>query len=541
MADLLFGVETEYAINGMRGNKELDRAKLISQLMELAHRSLSHLPDRSSAGMFLENAARLYLDCGLHQEYAGPECSNPWDIVRYIEAGHQTLLNLAQSVAAASPPHTEVGCYRSNVDYSGSGATWGCHESFLHKMSANDLPEQIIPHLVTRIIFTGSGGFDSLSPGLRFTLSPRVSHLQRVVSSESTYSRGIYHTKNEPLCKGSSRLHVLSGESLCSHLAMFLKTGTTSLIVAMAEAGLQPGMPVQLTSPLDAIRAVASDVTCAKPLRMRGGGARTAIEIQRHYLEMAEAHAGDAFMPPWAPQVCAHWRAVIDRLENAPRSITTVLDWGIKLALYADRAARRGIAWDMLPFWTDILVRLHGAFQNTEYRDQPLSIDLACGPRSPFPKLAAELSARLQTKALDWSALKRVLELRSEFFEIDTRFGQLGSKGIFNMLDAAGTLDHRIDGVDNIEHAMANPPLGTRAAVRGEVIRRLAREKRDWHCDWPFITSGSLGKTLDLSDPFAKEERWNQAPRRAPEEGGPDLRAETSRLQRMLASFLEGQ
>ena len=132
MGHRLFGVETEYALNGMKGRREVDRGTLVHQLLEVGSKSLVHLPDLSSSGMFLENGARLYLDCGLHQEYATPECSNPWDVVRHIEAGHRTMLNLISSIPLAKVADTEIGCYRINVDYSGTGSTWGCHESYLH-------------------------------------------------------------------------------------------------------------------------------------------------------------------------------------------------------------------------------------------------------------------------------------------------------------------------------------------------------------------------------------------------------------------------
>src|SRR5207249_4593714 len=126
------------------------------------------------------------------------------------------------------------------------------HESYLHRGDPCVCPKQIVPHLASRLIYSGAGGFDPRSLGLDFSLSPRVSHLFNVKSSESTKDRGIFHTKDEPLSeKGFHRLHVICGESLSSRLASFLKVGTTALVVAMIEAGLQPGDDVELRSPID--------------------------------------------------------------------------------------------------------------------------------------------------------------------------------------------------------------------------------------------------------------------------------------------------
>jgi proteasome accessory factor A len=305
MADRLLGVETEYAISSTQGLEAADHRVIVRHLLDLAHTTLRNLQDGSSSGLFMENAARLYLDCGMHVEYSTPECANPWDAVRYVEAGHQTMLNLIQKMTRERTPEIQSACYRVNVDYSGTGATWGCHESYLHRMPPAALPPDLIPFLVSRMIFAGAGGFDPFSAGLRFTLSPRAAHIERAISSDSTSERGIFHAKNEPLCAGYNRLHVLCGESLCSQLAMFVKFGATCLVVALAEAGVAPGGAVQLDSPLAALRTVAADLTLKRPLKVKDPSRRmTAFEIQRHYLAMAESHSRESFMPLWAPEVC---------------------------------------------------------------------------------------------------------------------------------------------------------------------------------------------------------------------------------------------
>lgn len=514
MTERLLGVETEYAISGTRGQEVVDRALIVRRLLDLARCTLPHLRDGSSSGVFLENAARLYIDCGLHVEYSTPECANPWDAVRYVEAGHRTMLELIQKFANGRARGVETGCYRVNVDYSGNGATWGCHESYLHRIPPDALPFHLIPHLVSRIVYTGAGGFEPLSGGLRFTLSPRASLIERTISSDSTGSRGIFHTKDEPLGTGYHRLHVICGENLCSQLAMFLKFGATSLVVAIAEAGLCPGKDVQLVAPLEALRAVAGDLDCKKPLRVKGSPGMTAIDIQRHYLAMAEARLNQSFMPSWAPAVCAQWRRVLNLLEAGPAAVSKMLDWAMKLSLYASQASRRGLNWARLPFWAEIIDRQRHAVALPSDNSQ-LPLDLAPGPETPAPGANAELDALLQRKGLQWDELRQVQALRAEFLEIDTRFGQLGPRGVFTALDEASILDHCVPGVDNIEHAMWNPPSTGRAKLRGAVVRRVAGDKEgDWYCDWQRIYSNRHARILDLSDPFAQTETWHDTPPR---------------------------
>jgi proteasome accessory factor A len=513
MADRLMGVETEYAISGMQGEEAADHSTIIRHLLDVSHTSLPNLQDGSSSGLFLQNGARLYLDCGMHLEFSTPEVSNPWDAVRYVEAGHHTMLSLIERVGRESIPDVQIGCYRVNVDYSGTGSTWGCHESYSHKMAPSDLPQNLIPHLVTRQVYSGAGGFEPFSSGLKFTLSPRAAHIDRTTSLDSTNSRGIFHSKNEPLCSGYNRLHVICGENLCSHAGMFVKFGATSLVVAMAEAGLTPGSAVELDSPLSAFRIVAGDLTLKQPLKIKGQPQRmTALDIQKHYLAMAEKHSRETFMPLWAPDVCLQWRRVLDALDSDMDAASTMLDWPMKLHLFASHAALRGVDWSHLPLWNSIIDRMHDAME-LPMNGEVFPLEQAISPGSPIPEVARQIEALLHQKGLDWDELRLLLKLRAEFYEIDTRFGQLGPRGIFEMLENDGVLAHNVGGVENIEHATRNPPSKGRAKIRGAVVRRLAGyEEGRWVCFWDRIFSQKYGRMLDLSDPFATSEVWSNLP-----------------------------
>ena len=65
MAERLFGLETEYAFSALDPQgKSVDRSASISRILGLARKRLAHLPRMSSSGIFLENGARFYVDCG---------------------------------------------------------------------------------------------------------------------------------------------------------------------------------------------------------------------------------------------------------------------------------------------------------------------------------------------------------------------------------------------------------------------------------------------------------------------------------------------
>jgi proteasome accessory factor A len=509
MTQRLFGMETEYAVNDHGANASgSEKHTLAWQLMAVAREQLKHLRDFGD-GMFLENGSRLYIDSGYHPELSTPECADPADVVRYILAGERILLDIASKLEEKTLG-SSLSFFKCNVDYSGAGTTWGCHESYLHRMSPGELSEEIVPHLVSRIIYTGAGGFDSLSPGLTFTLSPRVPHLEKVFSESSTSERGIFHTKDESLSSGSyHRLHLICGESLCSQTAMWLKVAATALVVAMAEAGIKMGESVRLIAPLTALKSFASDPQCKAQGLVRGRRWMTAIEIQRFYLECAEAHMRASFMPGWAEEACREWRMMLDRLERGHEAVNTTLDWAIKLALYRDYAARQGFRWESLPHWTHIHKRLDAAMGYPANYGGEINTGKLFALPGPTRDEAEQLKPYLKKHGLRWEELNKFLLLRKQLLEIDTRFGQLGEKGIFSKLSRSGVLAHEMKQVGDIRQFVTTPPASGRAHVRGAFIRNVPADYEDtYECDWQGIWDTRNKRLLDLSDPFAANGQW---------------------------------
>ncbi len=503
------GIETEYAFSVVpRQGQFLDRQDLLHRMLGAVRERFPSIPDLYT-GMFLPNGARLYIDTGLHPEFATPECVNPEETVAYILAGDRILKDIAVSLEQGSADIKEVLLFRTNVDYGGTYATWGCHESYLHSADPSVLAAQIIPHLVSRLIYTGAGGFNPLSKGLDFSISPRVAHLKHVASAESTQNRGIFHTKNETLAsKGFNRLHILCGESLCSQTATWLKIGTTALVVAMIEAGVCQADAVRPSSPLQAMQSFAADPACRAVAMLTSGRCVTAIDIQRHYLSRAEACLGADFMPDWAERVCNSWRRVLDALSAAPESLDKTLDWAIKHAVFAGSADRLGLDWDLIPRWSYVATRLKEALAKTEYRDRPVTAEFVLGESSPVRKEVEALTPHLKEAGLNWHDLVRYAQVKWRLCEIDLRFGQLSEESIFEVLDRAGVLAHRLDGMRETSTAVNEPPTAGRARLRGNFVRRHGTGNGHYYCDWQGVWDHRKKRVLDLSNPFETEERW---------------------------------
>ena len=499
----LLGAETEYAVADLTGPVAGGGRGLANALVKTA------IAERPSIKPFLANGGKLYVDRGLHPEFATPECGDPSEVLRYMRAGDRILSTAAERLQVARRFGRPI-VLRTNVDYGGDGNTWGCHESYLHRgVQLTTAARHLIPHLVSRVVFTGAGGFDPLSNGLRFSLSPRSAYIDNAVSRYTMYGRGIFNTRNEALSDARyGRLHVICGESLCSDWATWLKLGTTALVVALIEAHDAPGVDVQLSDPVAMLHTVAADPKCEALLQLTEGRYATALDIQRQYLSRCERRLGDPIMPGWAELLCADWRATLDRIANDPDDAATSLDWAIKRRIYARRAERLGFPSTTWRAWTTVIDALRRGAGTT-----PITARAILGRSSPVRHLVRDLTPYMRDAGLHWSQLDAFLALRQELFEIDTRFGQLGGDGVFERLDARGLLSHQVDGVGDVAAAVDEPPADGRARVRARFVRDHAGDAGfavDWH---EIVDKRDPARRIDLSDPFASRAAWRKARR----------------------------
>lgn len=506
----LQGLETEYGFAILPTPPEPDREHFALALLDRFNKQIPCLPPVNGNGWFLANGGRMYVDAGLHPEFATPEVDNPFDAVRYMLAGDQLLQETADAWSAAQEGRWRMFLFKSNVDHA-NGVTWACHESYGHRMDPRRLPADLIPHLVSRIIFTGAGGLVPGGESLQFCLSPRARHLMTDISPESTNGRGIFHTKDESLAGPDwHRLHVLAGESLCSHRASILKLGTTALVLVLAEAGVRPGARVQLPNPLEALETFNLDLEGRATVALADGRQVTARDIQWHYLALAQAYLDHELMPPWAPRLCQLWQETLEQLKHGPAAVAGALDWAIKFALYEQHLRQRGLEPAALEDWN----RATGTRQPQHALPDASSIE----------NLMEALAQRRMSQGLrpvrdpdgfTSDEIYRFRRVRAELAELEIRFGQLGPGSLFRALDDQGLLQHRVDGElgdESIRDAMRQAPRCGRAAVRGRLIRELASLKTPYACEWHFIRDRA-GRFLDLSDPLIEEPPSWRTPR----------------------------
>jgi len=293
----------------------------------------------------------------------------------------------------------------------------------------------ILAFLVSRPVITGAG---TVTPEGRFGLSEKGPAVRKVLRwSIRPEDRPIFDTGNLlkqvaapmnlrfaplfDLFRRRQRMQLGFSDSNCAQVAEYLKVATTALVLDMEEAGYLADAP-RLRRPLTALGAFIEDPSLEAKAQVRGGEARTALEIQRFYLDRASAFVRASEAPSMEhQQVLRLWQEALDALaEGEQETLVGRLDWVTKR------------------------VFLEGCDQGGE-----------------------GLASR------DREAVLKTLDLR---------YHELG-EGYLARLEGKGLAPRLVD-EDQVEAATRNPPHDSPAFLRGTFIRRRARSLVPIRISW---------------------------------------------------------
>ena len=373
--------------------------------------------DLGLANVILTNGARLYVDHA-HPEYSSPEVTSPLDVVRWEKAGEQVMLD-ASRMAAQVPGSTPILLYKNNTD--NKGASYGAHENYLMRRSTPfaDIVHHLTPFFVSRQVVCGAGrvgigqdGRDT-TPERGFQISQRADYFEVEVGLETTLKRPIINTRDEPHADPAlyRRLHVIIGDANLAEVSIYLKAGTTSLVLAMIEDGFIDA-DLTVDGAVRALREVSHDPTLRQLITLRDGRRLTAVQLQLEYLDLARKFVEDRYGSDADAQtvdVLERWESVLTRLERDPMECATELDWVAKLKLLSQYRDRDGLDWD---------------------------------------------DAKLHLIDLQYADIRP-------------------DKGLYLKLAAAGRIQRLLDDA-TVEGAMHDPPEDTRAYFRGRCIDKYA-------------------------------------------------------------------
>jgi proteasome accessory factor PafA2 len=315
----------------------------------LADPSLLTDEDVGLANVILTNGARLYVDHA-HPEYSSPECTNPLDVVRWDKAGEQVMREASQF--ARVPGQPEILIYKNNTD--NKGASYGAHENYLMRRSTTfgDIVRGITPFFVSRQVVCGAGRVGLRQDGSEngFQISQRADYFEVEVGLETTLKRPIVNTRDEPHADPDKyrRLHVIVGDANLAEVSIYLKVGTTALVLSMIEHHwLTDDFSVE--KPVTAIHQISHDPSLKHLVSLKDGRRLTAVQLQMEYLDQARKFVEHRFGDDADDQtrdVLARWESVLTRLEQDPMLCSRELDWVAKLTLLQQYRDRDGLEWD---------------------------------------------------------------------------------------------------------------------------------------------------------------------------------------------------
>src|ERR687898_394405 len=281
----------------LRDARGFDMARQVADPSQLTDEDLG------LANVILTNGARLYVDHA-HPEYSSPEVTTPLDVVRWEKAGEQVMLD-ASRMAGQIPGSAPILLYKNNTD--NKGASYGAHENYLMRRSTSfaEIVRHLTPFFVSRQVVTGAGrvgigqdGRDT-TPERGFQISQRSDYFEVEVGLETTLKRPIINTRDEPHADPAvyRRLHVILGDANLAEISIYLKTGTTSLVLAMIEDGFID-RDLSVEGAVKALREVSHDPTLRHLVTLRDGRRLTAVQLQLEYLDLARTPRKSAQVPP---------------------------------------------------------------------------------------------------------------------------------------------------------------------------------------------------------------------------------------------------
>ncbi|WP_423734755.1 proteasome accessory factor PafA2 family protein [Bifidobacterium simiarum] len=477
----IFGVETEYGVSVTGAKHPVDPGQVaMTMFRPVVSRS-------RSTNTYLVNGSRLYLDVGSHPEYATAEAVNPMDALAQDLAGEHVMRRLGLEAQArlreSTGEGTHVHLFKNNVD--SAGHSFGCHENYLlrRQVPLSAIETELIPFLVTRVLFTGAGRFtgeDGVPDG--FEITQRADFLDDAISSSTTRSRPMVNTRDEPHADSDlfRRLHVIVGDSNRSQTATWMKLAVTHLVLCAIEEAYRAGAPsgfeeFALADPSEAIRTVSRDRTGRARFALASGETSCALDVQRRYLALVSAF------------VAEHDELFAD--AGLPGSESAE---GLRSAGAAETEAGEAVAYPAglsrqdvsraLTLWAEAL----DAVESGEWRKLASWVDWAA-------KLQLIEALRRRDPSVDDARLR----------QIDMDYHDIVNGTVYERLVRAGMMQTMIDEA-GVRHAVEHAPANTRAALRGEFVRRVLEGDYQWSCDWTHVAVTSpVRLEAELLDPFS--------------------------------------
>ncbi len=313
-----YGIETEYGCMLKKHGKIADSFEwptnfLRDYLYRSADRGSSIV--YGSSRVWHGNGSLTYIDTGDHPEHASPEARSVQDMVIYAQAGDRIMRDL---FCVPCDEGLLILLFKNNIarGIDGGIVVFGCHENYSAHLTDNPWhlthDQWIYSHpsfqsfIVSRQILDGTGSWD---PQGNFFLSQRA--------------RCVGGWRNVPMLictktfSNTSRVHLTYGDSSMLDMSVFLKIGTTSLMLSLLEQNCLPD--IACTDPMGMLREVSEGGPHERVMYLVSGVKMSAYEIQVYHWEAVRSALQEATFD--CDEVEAESALILNRWEQALNAI----------------------------------------------------------------------------------------------------------------------------------------------------------------------------------------------------------------------------
>ncbi|MDP3770042.1 MAG: proteasome accessory factor PafA2 family protein [bacterium] len=377
----IYGIENEFGVigeypSGAQTDILFDDEDGIGYitLEPMEHSVIASLP---MPRVWHSNGSCTYLDSGLHPEHATAECASIHDVVRFNKAGE--ILS-SRMFERKTPYGLKFLLFKNNMGCDEQGnifGEFGCHENYyLHGSLCIDVMDPtamikfqpLIPFLITRQIFDGAGWWDTSG---NLHLSQRAHGMSKEFGHGSTHDRSLVQTRIGDT-GSTSRMHLICGDANILEFAIYLKMGTTALVLALFEANRCPGL-VCMNS-IEALKFISRSADPNLPtLKIQNERMFSALETQFLFLnavrqELPGATFANDEIEAEVKRIVYYWDAALNAIEKHDEEwMRGRFDYATKQYLIERQCARLGITDESKKFLLrkNFDIFYHGIYDRT--------------------------------------------------------------------------------------------------------------------------------------------------------------------------------
>ena len=477
--DRIIGTEMEWpvAIQLVGNEHEVQLGSIGGDNVDsLTNKFLS--PRLKQANHMLSNGSRYYADCGDRVEYASPEDASFDGAVINEMAGERVVMEsisrymqVNEKVAKATLLKRVVSDDKlvANGIARQENVTWGYHVNLSADTTAleiaavgsnnkaenfrDEIMHLLALHLASSSPLLGQGAIYESGGNYGYSFGQKALGLTLdYVNGTTGTSKPVINQRNEPLADvkhGLSRVHITSMDPSISPWGTKMLLGTSSLVLRAIEQGRGRGLRLKSGQSLRNLsRQIATDPEMHTMLELEDGRTISAAQLQREIIAIVETteHTDQE------AAILKEWKRAVDDLDADMMRLTDRSDAIAKLALLKMHTQRKGM--DPNDFSPKILRWLDREYDTVAKIDRD-NID------------STDQSAFYE------STLSH--KLRHTKFQSDLPADEL------------------------IERAFEEPPMTTRAYVRGKIIQQKETTSGYWTS--VSIRDNGAVRAIPLSDP----------------------------------------